>query len=96
MSVSVLLYMKILELAFCRFYCAALLGTGYVAYNQHKQNKAEMKEILQLRNYMAEPITPVTELEKNQNDMKAQMEMLIMRIQAEFCRALEKEEDKVR
>lgn len=66
-----------------------------MAYSQHKRNKADMKEIMQLQNYMAEPITPVDKLEKSQNDMKTQMELLIMRIQAEFCRALEKEEDQV-
>lgn len=54
-----------------------------------------MKEAIQLKKYMAEPITPVDQLTKNQADMKAQMELLIMRIQAEFCRALEAEEDKV-
>ncbi|XP_034829140.1 oxygen-dependent coproporphyrinogen-III oxidase isoform X2 [Maniola hyperantus] len=77
------------------FYCAAIIGAGYVTYNQYRQNKTkvEAKEIMQLRNYMAEPITPISQLEKNQDDMKTQMEMLIMRIQAEFCRALEKEED---
>ncbi|KOB67210.1 Coproporphirynogen oxidase [Operophtera brumata] len=52
-----------------------------------------MKEVLQLKNYMAEPITPLSVLEANQDDMKVQMEMMIMRIQAEFCRALELEED---
>ncbi|XP_028043456.1 oxygen-dependent coproporphyrinogen-III oxidase isoform X2 [Bombyx mandarina] len=76
-----------------RLYCAAVLGTGIVAYNQY-QSKAEMKEIMQLKNYMANPITPVEQLEQNKDDMKTQMELLIMRIQAEFCRALEKEEDK--
>ncbi|XP_026736128.1 oxygen-dependent coproporphyrinogen-III oxidase-like isoform X2 [Trichoplusia ni] len=76
-----------------RLYCAAIVGTGFVAYHQLKKNKAEMKEIMQLKSYMAEPITPVKQLEKNQKDMKTQMELLIMRIQAEFCRALEKEED---
>lgn len=50
---------------------------------------------MQLKNYMAEPITPISQLEKNQDDMKTQMELLIMRIQAEFCKALEKEEDEV-
>lgn len=64
-----------------------------MAYKQFNQNKSEMKEVLQLKNYMAEPITPLEQLEKNPDDMKTQMEMLIMRIQAEFCRALEKEED---
>ncbi|XP_072932423.1 oxygen-dependent coproporphyrinogen-III oxidase isoform X2 [Epargyreus clarus] len=76
-----------------KFYFAAFLGSGYAWYSQHKQNKAEMKEIIQLKNYMAEPITPIAHLEKTQDDMKTQMELLIMRIQAEFCRALEKEED---
>lgn len=52
-----------------------------------------MKEIIQLQNYMAEPITPVEQLEQNRDDMKTQMELLILRIQAEFCKALEKEED---
>ncbi|KAG7298910.1 hypothetical protein JYU34_017368 [Plutella xylostella] len=77
-----------------KLYCAAIIGTGYAAYSQHKNNKAHMKEAIQLKKYMAEPITPVDQLTKNQADMKAQMELLIMRIQAEFCRALEAEEDK--
>ncbi|XP_038214364.1 oxygen-dependent coproporphyrinogen-III oxidase isoform X2 [Zerene cesonia] len=74
-------------------YCAAVIGAGYIAYKQSQSNKAEMKEIIQLKNYMAEPVTPVSHLEKTQNDMKTQVELLIMTIQAEFCRALEKEED---
>ncbi|CAH1636668.1 unnamed protein product [Spodoptera littoralis] len=76
-----------------RLFYAAILGTGYVAYSQYKKSKVEMKEIIQLHNYMAEPITPVDQLERNRDDMKTQMELLIMRIQAEFCKALEKEED---
>lgn len=76
-----------------RLYCATIIGTGFMAYSQLKKNKAEMKEIMQIKNYMAEPITPMNELEKNQEDMKVQIELLIMRIQAEFCKALEKEED---
>ncbi|CAH0683392.1 unnamed protein product [Spodoptera exigua] len=76
-----------------RLFCAAILGTGYVAYSQYRKNKVEMKEIIQLKNYMAEPITPIEQLEQNSDDMKTQMELLIMRIQAEFCKALEKEED---
>lgn len=71
------------------------MGTGYVAYSQYKKSKVEMKEIIQLQNYMAEPITPVEHLEQNRDDMKTQMELLILRIQAEFCKALEKEEDAV-
>ncbi|CAH0720273.1 unnamed protein product, partial [Brenthis ino] len=77
-----------------KFYCAAILGAGYVTYRQYLSSKAEMKEIIQIKNYMAEPVTPLEQLQNNQDDMKTQMELLIMRIQAEFCRALEKEEDK--
>ncbi|XP_053604602.1 oxygen-dependent coproporphyrinogen-III oxidase isoform X2 [Plodia interpunctella] len=77
-----------------KLYCAAIVGAGFAAYSQLKQNKAEMKELIQLRNYMAQPITPVERLEKTQDDMKTQMELMILRIQAEFCRALEREEDK--
>ncbi|CAH0399631.1 unnamed protein product [Chilo suppressalis] len=77
-----------------KLYCAALIGAGCAAYSQYKRNTADMKEIIQLKNYMAEPITPVAQLERTQDDMKTQMELLIMRIQAEFCRALEAEEDK--
>ncbi|XP_049872754.1 oxygen-dependent coproporphyrinogen-III oxidase isoform X2 [Pectinophora gossypiella] len=77
-----------------KLYCAALLGTGYVAYSQHKQNVASAREIAQFDKYMAEPITSMEILEKNKDDMKTQMELLIMRIQSEFCKALESEEDK--
>ncbi|CAD0201988.1 unnamed protein product [Chrysodeixis includens] len=76
-----------------RLYCAAIVGTGFAAYHQLRKNTAEMKEIMQIKSYMAEPITPLKQLEDNKDDMKTQMELLIMRIQAEFCRALEQEED---
>ena len=41
---------------------------------------------------MAQPITDLKKLEENQNDMKTKVEMLIMRVQKEFCKALENEE----
>lgn len=43
--------------------------------------------------FMAEPITPKDSLAANSNDMKAKMELLIMKIQADFCRSLENEEN---
>lgn len=46
--------------------------------------------------YMAQPITPENKLNESPNDMKTRMELMIMRIQAEFCRALEAEENKTR
>ncbi|KAF4522739.1 hypothetical protein B566_EDAN009284 [Ephemera danica] len=42
--------------------------------------------------FMAPPITDMNELTRNKNDMKSRMELMIMRIQAQFCRALEKQE----
>lgn len=42
--------------------------------------------------WMAKPITDLEYLKKNNQDMKCRVEALIMRIQAEFCHALEKEE----
>nr|CAG4636941.1 EOG090X04L5 [Ceriodaphnia reticulata]SVE72882.1 EOG090X04L5 [Ceriodaphnia reticulata] len=44
-------------------------------------------------NFMAEPITPRETLVNDKDDMRVKMELLIMKTQAEFCRALENEED---
>ena len=43
--------------------------------------------------FMAEPLTDQETLEENKDDMKTKMELMIMRIQKEFCEELEKEED---
>nr|SVE78806.1 EOG090X04L5 [Daphnia lumholtzi] len=48
---------------------------------------------LDVSSFMAEPVTPLSTLVKDKDDMKVKMEMLIMKIQADFCRALENEED---
>lgn len=42
--------------------------------------------------FMAVPITPTTKLDENPDDMKTKMELLIMKIQKEFCSALETED----
>lgn len=41
---------------------------------------------------MTTPVTPIEHLKNNPNDMKTRMELMIMQIQADFCRALEAEE----
>lgn len=41
---------------------------------------------------METPITPKNKLESNSDDMKTRMELMIMRVQGEICRALEHEE----
>lgn len=42
--------------------------------------------------WMADPVTSLDEMEKNSKTMRIRMEKMIMGIQADFCRALEKEE----
>ncbi|XP_020706846.1 oxygen-dependent coproporphyrinogen-III oxidase isoform X2 [Athalia rosae] len=41
---------------------------------------------------MAEPVSDLTKLKEHRSNMQARMELLIMKIQADFCRALESEE----
>ncbi|XP_066586023.1 oxygen-dependent coproporphyrinogen-III oxidase [Prorops nasuta] len=40
-------------------------------------------------NFMATPITDISLLKKNKDNMRTKMEMLIMRTQSDFCKALE-------
>lgn len=47
---------------------------------------------LNISNFMAEPITPSEQLINNE-EMRAKMELLVMKIQADFVRALEGEEN---
>lgn len=50
------------------------------------------EEIVTLK-FMAEPITPLKKLQDNSEDMKTKMELMILRVQSEFCKALEIEEN---
>ena len=43
--------------------------------------------------WMAEPLTDLATREANKNSMRVRMEMMIMRVQRELCRALENEEN---
>lgn len=49
-------------------------------------------DVVDIKNFMAEPISDVSKLEKYRTSMQARMELLIMKIQADFCKALESEE----
>nr|XP_012221537.1 PREDICTED: oxygen-dependent coproporphyrinogen-III oxidase isoform X1 [Linepithema humile] len=42
-----------------------------------------------VKSFMAEPITAVAKLQKSENSMRSKMELLVMKTQADFCRALE-------
>lgn len=43
--------------------------------------------------FLADPITPVEDLQKTPNSMRTKMELLVLRIQGEFVKALENEEN---
>ncbi|KAJ3665448.1 hypothetical protein Zmor_000943 [Zophobas morio] len=51
------------------------------------------KLIIPTDDFMALPITPIPQLDAARDDMKTRMELMILRVQAEVCKALEKEED---
>ncbi|XP_057372793.1 oxygen-dependent coproporphyrinogen-III oxidase-like [Daphnia carinata] len=70
---------------------AATLTT--VAAASGNTNADVLTPFLDVSSFMAEPVTPLSTLVKDKDDMKVKMEMLIMKIQADFCRALENEED---
>lgn len=67
--------------------------TGCSVYNL-KNNKVfnTGKLLIDTSKYMDSPVTDLQQLEENPNDIKTKMELLILKIQAEFCRALEKED----
>lgn len=74
-----------------RHYARALIfGSGatasVVVVGQAKRN-------LSTSQFMAEPITDKDTILKNENDMRIKIELLIMKIQADFCKALENEEN---
>ncbi|KAJ8945705.1 hypothetical protein NQ318_012424 [Aromia moschata] len=50
------------------------------------------KKTIDTNNFMATPITSLERLAANPEDMKTKMELFIMKIQSDFCKALEKEE----
>ncbi|KAL1510000.1 hypothetical protein ABEB36_004660 [Hypothenemus hampei] len=50
------------------------------------------KNELNTKNFMAVPITPLDRLAQRPDDMKTKMEVIIMEIQSEVCKALEKED----
>lgn len=71
-----------------------LLGTGIATVGTISvvHMDASKRRKLNTSMYMAEPITDPDILLDEENDMKTKMELLIMKIQADFCKALESEE----
>ena len=74
-----------------KFLGASIFATGFAVYNVvHKNEASSAKSKLDTRNFMALPITNIEILEKKSGEMKTKMELMIMRIQADFCKSLEK------
>ncbi|KAF7407913.1 hypothetical protein HZH66_002450 [Vespula vulgaris] len=69
------------------------VATGIVLYNVSSSKVIAAQTILNVSNFMAQPITSVDKLQKNPDDMKTKMELLILKIQADFCKQLESLED---
>lgn len=64
------------------------------SYHSYFQPAFMSGSTIDTNKFKAEPVTDINELEKNKKaDIKAQMELLILRIQKEFCDALEEEEN---
>ncbi|EAT34350.1 AAEL013389-PA [Aedes aegypti] len=59
----------------------------------YQRNDAHMAAKLTVGKFMAEPITPKDTLVANADDMRTKMELMIMKIQADFCQSLENEEN---
>lgn len=58
-----------------------------------KTNYVNMaKKSINIANFMAQPITDVQTLEKNSDELKTKVELLILKTQADFCQALRHEE----
>ncbi|GLH03021.1 Oxygen-dependent coproporphyrinogen-III oxidase [Gryllus bimaculatus] len=68
------------------------VGGGTAAYVSYKTYGVAYTKAASNK-FMADPITDQKTLNSNRNDMKARMELFIMKVQADFCRALEAEEE---
>nr|XP_018914865.1 PREDICTED: oxygen-dependent coproporphyrinogen-III oxidase [Bemisia tabaci] len=76
-----------------RHLTAVFFGSGVILYSLQK-NEARMANInSKSHNFMAEPITSWDVLSSREDDMKTKMELFIMKVQADFCRSLEAEEE---
>ncbi|CAH1118799.1 unnamed protein product [Phaedon cochleariae] len=71
---------------FCKLRKYGTIFTGALAIFTSKQT-------INTEEFMALPITSLEHLSSQPNDMKTKMELMILKVQKEFCDALEKEDD---
>ncbi|KAK6641614.1 hypothetical protein RUM44_013329 [Polyplax serrata] len=73
---------------------AAFLGVGMAAYQTYNYPAEMSTNTIDITKFKAEPITDIQTLEQNKDhDLKAMVELLILKVQKEFCDAIENEED---
>nr|XP_023021645.1 oxygen-dependent coproporphyrinogen-III oxidase [Leptinotarsa decemlineata] len=71
---------------FCKLRKYGIAFTGALAF-------FTSKEKINANEFMALPVTSIDKLSANPDDMKTKMELMIMRVQKDFCNALEVEEN---
>lgn len=77
-----------------RYVTAAFLGVGMAAYQTYNYPAEMSTNTIDITKFKAEPITDIQTLEQNKDhDLKAMVELLILKVQKEFCDAIENEED---
>lgn len=74
-------------------YCGTGILTGIAIYSVSSRKVSALQPVINVQNFMAQPITSVDKLQENLDDMKVKMELLILKIQADFCKELESLED---
>lgn len=73
----------------------AVLGGGgcvYSYFNHSNKVYAAQRSSIDTSSFMEKPISNLEHMQKNPDDMKTRMELLIFRIQGELCRALEEKD----
>ncbi|XP_037092948.1 LOW QUALITY PROTEIN: oxygen-dependent coproporphyrinogen-III oxidase-like [Pollicipes pollicipes] len=73
-------------------FIASSAAVGYGLSRIAVADNAQAVQPINTDKFMGSPITSMEKIVANRDDMKIRMELLILRIQAEFCRALEAEE----
>ncbi|KAK7602283.1 hypothetical protein V9T40_009724 [Parthenolecanium corni] len=78
-----------------KYFCASAVGIGVIYCKTSNVNMAWKfsDDDIDFSKFMAEPVTDLAHLKENKSDMKTKVELMILRIQAEFCRALKNEEE---
>lgn len=64
-----------------------------ITWQYLKHHKVYLEKASAETSFMALPVTDASKLEKNKDDMKSRMELMILRVQKNFCEALEAFED---